>query len=266
MIVKSSASLKNIVTIQIGGSGDIFYPESIAEFKELLIKYPTSIIIGGGSNTYFHDKKYQDPIIVTTKLNNHGTSGKDYYAETGVRLQNLFSFATGVPATVGGALYSNFGAFGKEIKDYLKEIILFDLKQRKELIINSKDFKFGYRSSLLKDNKNLIVLKIIFNAIDPDNNKEEYQNKRKNSQPIGTPNSGSVFKNPAGKSAGELIDNCNLKKTTQGDMQVWENHANVIINKGNGSAKDLTKLLNKIKNNVLSKYNIELEEEIECKV
>jgi len=266
MIVKSSASLKELVTIKIGGSGNVFYPESISEFKDLLTNHEHPIVLGGGSNTYFCDKQYKNPIIVTTKLNSHGKTEDYYYAEAGVRLQNLFSFAVGVPATIGGATYSNFEAFGKEIKDYLKEVIVFDLNQNCELTINKKDLNFRYRSSLLKENNQLILLKAIFLKIDPAINKKEYQNKRKINQPIGIPNSGSIFKNPPGKSAGELIDKCNLKETFSGDMQIWKNHANIIINKGNGSEKDLTNLINKIKSHVWNKYSIALEEEVECKM
>ncbi len=264
MIKKSSASLKDIVSIRIGGTGDIFYPETINEFTELLKTHPQSIVIGGGSNVYFEDIYYQTPIIVTTKLTKIVKKAK-ITAFTGVRLANLFDFAAGTPATVGGALVSNYGAFGHEIGNYLETVEVFDVSQQKTKKILASELEFGYRTSLLKKNPQLIVLSATFKEIRPDLQRQEFLEKRKDSQPQNLPNSGSIFKNPKQNSAGKLIEECQLKGHKVGDASVWQGHANIIVNQGQATAENLQDLITEIKATVSKTHNINLEEEVVCK-
>jgi UDP-N-acetylmuramate dehydrogenase len=86
--------------------------------------------------------------------------------------------------------------------------------------------------------------------------------RRKKSQPIGTKNAGCIFKNPENDSAGRLIDSLNLKNYNIGGIEISDIHANFFINKNNGCADDMIKLIKFVKNEVYKKYNIKLETEI----
>ena len=148
----------------------------------------------------------------------------------------------------------------------------------------NKDCHFGYRDSVFKHNKNLIILSATF-RLKKEKKEEiqkkikEYLNHRKETQPLNLPSAGSIFENPPGFSAGELgeedesssssfaaarlIEKCGLKGKRIGNAEISEIHANFIVNLGKGKAKEVKKLINLIKKTVKNKFGIELEEEIQ---
>jgi UDP-N-acetylmuramate dehydrogenase len=220
--------------------------------------YPTAPIIGGGTNIYFNDRVF-DIIIVTKKLteitnNPDGT----ITAECGVHLADLFDFAAGIPATVGGGIMMNFGAFTKEIKDYVTAVTILEGHTSKT--IPAKDLSWGYRYSSLKENRQL-VLSVTFTHIDLTKSETNLE-QRKKAMPWGKPNIGSIFKNPTGQSAGALIEQCGLKGHSIGDIQISTQHANIFINNGNGTYEDLKALIVLAKNEVREKTGVSLEEEV----
>jgi len=174
-------------------------------------------------------------------------------------------FAWGIPASIGGAVYMNAGAYGGEIKD-----IFFSSEhltcENKEEVYFLKDMKFNYRHSVYMENDNLITrVKFKLNS----GNKEEIKNKmdellkrRKEKQPLGLPNAGSVFKRPSGNFAGTLIDSCGLRGKKIGGAQVSEKHCGFIVNTGNATCDDVLNLIKFIQDEVLKKKNILLEPEI----
>ena len=170
----------------------------------------------------------------------------------------------GIPGTIQGAVYGNAGAFGKSMEDNVKSVEVFDIKTNKIKIFKNKDCRFSYRNSVFKKNKNLIIIsaKIKFQKSNPDKIKQ-YLNYKKDTQPLNFPSAGSIFKNPKGFTAGELVEKCGLKGKRIGDVKVSEKHANFIVNLGNGKAKDVIKLIKLIKTKVKNKFKINLEEEIQ---
>jgi UDP-N-acetylmuramate dehydrogenase len=253
--LKKNVSLKNYTTFKIGGPAKYFFE---AKKKEDLIgaviaakkmKLPF-FIFGGGSNILVSDEGFKGLVI-------------KYGQPLSLYVFNGLEWAVGIPGTIQGAVWGNAGAFGKSMKDVVKEVEVFDLKNKKIKILKNKDCKFGYRDSIFKQNKNLIILsaKIKSKKSNPKKMKE-YLNYRKKTQPLNLPSAGSIFKNPKGFSAGELIEGCGLKGKRIGNVKISEKHANFIVNLGGGKAKDVMKLINLAKKKVKEKFGITLEEEV----
>jgi UDP-N-acetylmuramate dehydrogenase len=193
----------------------------------------------------------------------------------GVNLQRLIKFCSdnnlsglealsGIPATVGGAIVMNAGAFGKNISDRLVSVeTLYNGKINKYY---KDQCKFGYRTSRFLGKKEVIV-SATFKLVETEKELilagiEAYKDLRKSIQPTGR-SCGSVFKNPSGTTAGKLIDSLQLKGYKIGGAKISTEHANFIITEGKATATDVKKLIDYVKKKVLDAFNIELKEEIE---
>jgi len=254
--LKKNIFLKNYTTFRIGGRAKYFF---VARKKEDLIKAILVakkfklpfFILGSGSNLLISDKGYEGLVIKTgTPLSLYVFKGLEW--------------AAGIPGTIEGAVYGNAGAFGKSMKDAVKSVEVFDTKTGKIEIFKNKDCKFGYRSSIFKKKKNLIILSVKIKTKKSDPQKiKQYLDYRKKTQPLNLPSAGSVFKNPKGVFAAELIEKCSLKGKKIGNVKISEKHANFIINLGKAKAKDIRKLIDLIKKRVKKKFKTKLEEEIQ---
>jgi len=254
--VKKNIPLKNYTTFRIGGPAKYFF---MARAKEDLIeailvakkfKLPF-FIFGGGSNILVSDKGFNGLVI------KFGQPLSSY-------IPKGLEWAVGIPGTIQGAVCGNASAFKKSMKDVVKEVEVFDTKTEKVKILKNKDCRFSYRNSIFRKKKNLIILSVKIKSKKSDTKKiKQYLDYRKKTQPLNLPSAGSVFKNPAGFSAGELIERCNLKGKRVGNIKISEKHANFIVNLGRGKAKDVMKLIKIIKNRVKKKFGVTLEEEIQ---
>lgn len=277
---EENVSLKSLCSYRLGGTGrTVCYPQNIQELKTLLQhlkKYGQKfIILGNGTNVVFEDGGVDEFIVCLKKLNSYKINKNQVYAESGVNMfllniicrENSLSgleWSYGIPGSVGGAVYMNAGAYGSEIKDYVKYV--FVLRNGKLKKIKNKDMGFNYRKSNAQLNGDIIV-GAFFNLKNGDaeaikNKQFEYLNKRKQTQPYGKWCAGSVFKTINGISAGKVIDKLGLKSVKIGDIEISNKHANFFINLGNGTSKDLHNLIDYVKAEVLTKENIKLEEEI----
>jgi len=264
---KKNVLLKNHTTFRIGGSAKYFF---VAKTKEELIEainlakklnpspFPKGdrvklpfFILGGGSNILVSDRGFNGLVI------KFGQSLSSYISKG-------LEWAVGIPGTIQGAVWGNAGAFKKSMKDVVEKVEVFDTKTEKVKIFKNKDCKFGYRDSIFKKKKNLIILSVKIKSKKSDAKKiKQYLDYRKKTQPLNFPSAGSVFKNPTGFSAGKLIEDCGLKGKKVGNVKISEKHANFIVNLGRGKAKDVMKLIKIIKNRVKKKFGKTLEEEIE---
>ena len=170
-------------------------------------------------------------------------------------------FLYGIPATVGGLIKMNGGAFGYTIADYLEKVTL--LVNGKLVVKNRSELSFKYRKCLIGKG---IILNATF-RLNYDNSEyilaraKNYLKIRMEKFPIGF-SLGSVFKNPVTKNAGELIEKSGLKGYNINGAEISSKHANFFINKGGAGFEDYLELISLAKNIVLSKYNVLLEEEI----
>ena len=174
-------------------------------------------------------------------------------------------FAFGIPGSIGGAVYMNAGAYGREMKDVVIETTYLDLDGNYHTI-SSNEHEFEYRSTIFhKLNAIILESKLKLQKGKKEDISlimEENNQSRKNKQPLEFPSAGSVFKRGEGFIAAKLIDECGLNGTKVGDAEVSEKHAGFIINRGNATAKDVLDLIKIVKERVKDKTNFDIEEEI----
>lgn len=290
-LLKEKISVENILlnesmskhtSFKIGGPADFFIvPNDTDELthalnicKENNINY---YIIGNGSNLLVKDSGYKGMIIQVYKnMNNITVEDECIVAEAGALLSKIanvacensltgFEFASGIPGTIGGAVYMNAGAYGGEIKDVIVEAKVIN-KQGELTSINKNDLCLGYRKSIIQENKNTIVSAKL--KLHKGNQKEikalidDFNNRRKSKQPIDMPSAGSTFKRPEGYYAGKLIMDSGLRGYSIGGAQVSEKHCGFVINKGNATYEDVVNLIEHIKTTVHDKYGVTLEPEV----
>jgi UDP-N-acetylmuramate dehydrogenase len=176
-------------------------------------------------------------------------------------------FAGGIPGTVGGAVIMNAGAWGSDIASVIESINL--ITSLGEQTINRKDLNFGYRcwNDYGKFTGNAVVsdVKFSLNQEEPEKIRaycRALQGKRKENQPGNYANAGSFFKNPAGESAGRLIEASGFKGTRVGGAMVSEKHANFLVNRGGATAAEVKTLMRRIQDKVKKDSGIDLEPEV----
>ena len=279
-----NASLKKYNTYRIDATcKGLVFVHSVNELIELLKNLKNNnidyIILGNGSNIILASDYYDKVIIKLDKLNNITFNDNIVKVESGYPLPKLsleilkhnltgLEFAAGIPGLVGSSVAMNAGAYNKSMADVVKEITILD-EDLNIRVLKNNELKFRYRDSLLKENKKLIVLEVTLeleygDILEAKELIETRRQRRISTQPLNYPSSGSVFRNPEGMHAGELIEKCNLTGYNINGAEISEKHANFIINKDNCKGSDIINLINLIKDKVKEKYNIDLilEQEI----
>lgn len=276
MEIINKAKIREYTTYKLDGEiKKIYIPEDVLELKDLILKLRKDNIkykiIGNGSNMII-SSKYDGVLIKLSKFDKLDIKDNIVKVGSGYSLSKLvlkcakknlsgLEFAYGIPATVGGAIYQNMGAYGYSIDDIIKNVTLLDGDEIKTL---SKDeLNFGYRDSIFK-HKNLICLEATFELkYSSDVSYKKYMEERKLKQPLEYPSAGSVFLNPIGYSAGKLIEEAGLKGFRVNDAMVSYKHANFIVNVGRARAEDVIKLIRIIQDKVQADTGIYLETEQE---
>jgi UDP-N-acetylmuramate dehydrogenase len=256
-------------------------------------------ILGGGSNVLFSDEGYKGLII---KLQNRKIEFKNstVMAETGLLLSDLIKetairglkgleWAAGIYGTVGGAIRGNAGSFNGSMSDLVKEVEVYDRKQKEKKYFLNKDCQFDYRDSIFKKNKDLIIIrtKLQFKKASKNLIEKKIQEnieRKKEIQPLNYPSIGSIFKNyqvqkkdrslaknfPEFKNfiskgfipAGFLIEEVGLKGKRIGGATFSNKHANFIVNLGKAKSQEVKRLIKIAKERVGSLFGIMLEEEV----
>lgn len=235
------------------------------------------LVLGGASNVIL-PKYYDGVVIKLIGFNKMTNDNGKIYVEANYMLNKLsmelskegytgLEWASGIPGSIGGSIYNNAGAYKFEIKDVLTKVTVLENDEIKELTL--EEMKFAYRTSIFKENKNMIILSCEM-KLEKSNVEEimatinERKEKRLQSQPLDMPSCGSVFRNPEGLVAGKLIDDLGLKGYKIGGAKISEKHANFIVNDGNATYEDIISLIDFIKEKIKKEYNIDLilEQEI----
>jgi UDP-N-acetylmuramate dehydrogenase len=272
-------------SIGVGGKADaLVFPKDVKELGRITAYLNSHHIpycaVGNWTNIIVKDNGYRGVIISLKYMRyfrwNIETDGKVFlYAQAGVKLSDMIAlcmkegftgmeFCAGIPGSVGGAVKMNAGAYGKEIKDILETITLIDARGHAHEA--SRDsLRFTYRDLdlpeetviadalfLLRKNSREEIVKRI----------REIMNQRKTRHPLEYPNAGSIFKNPKGSPAGEIIEAVGLKGARIGDAEISERHGNFIINLGHAKASDILELIGMVKDKVWREKSISLETEV----
>jgi UDP-N-acetylmuramate dehydrogenase len=277
---KNSIKLSEVTTYKFGGYCDNFFDvddESINSEVNFNIKDQELFVLGKGSNLVFSDEGYKGTIVkpninfIKLKDSNSILSlGASTYLPDIARFSKNNSIASlewliGIPGSVGGAVSMNAGAYGYEFADHIKSVKIYDIKSNKIEIKDKDYFEFSYRTAKNLDNK--IILSVDLH-VEKGNSQEiqkqisENLKRRKDTQPAGVYNAGSVFKNPKEGSAGFFIENAGLKGFSIEGVEVSQKHANFFVARKGSKAQSLFELTNYVKNEVFNKFDITLEEEI----
>lgn len=281
--IKMDEPLKNLTSFKIGGPADALVRVSTVDELIKIIRYAKDanipyFLLGNGSNVLVSDKGYRGIIIQLSKDDVEvSVSGDTITADAGVTLSKLsqtamnaslsgFEFASGIPGTLGGALFMNAGAYGGEMKQVVTKVKVLDTDSLHVIELSNEEMDFGYRHSILKE-KNYIALGCEIKLSYSDKEKigaymRELALKRKEKQPLEYPSAGSTFKRPEGYFAGKLIEDAGLGGYSVGDAEVSEKHKGFVINKGNASAKDVRELIDYVIKTVKEKSGVTLEPEV----
>lgn len=277
-VSEKNFEIKTLTSFKIGGViKEVFFPENISEFEQILKANKGIQVFGNLSNTLISSDGYNGKIILTTKMNSIEIEGTKVIADAGVKGPMLaqavcerglsgFEFMIGFPGSIGGEVCMNASANNQAISNHLISVTCYSptlgiVKFSKE------EMQFDYRTSRCQKEE-LIVLQAEFELVQK--TKKEVQADmdkclefRKAHQPLlSIPNCGSIFKNPEGNSAGRLIEAVGVKGLTFGGAKIWENHANFIVNYKSGNSLDVLELMNTMYLKVKERYDIELEPEI----
>lgn len=281
--VEKNVSLKKYTTYRAGGTAKVIVsPKSIDKLLELLkllkdnnVEYK---ILGNGSNLIFNDSVYEPVLIKLNDINHCDINNNVITVGAGYSLISLamkvsrlgltgMEFATGIPGTVGGAVYMNAGAYKSDMGYIVTEVKA--INENLEIVtLYNKDLKFKYRSSFFQTHKKYICIeatiklkygskKLIKEVI------EDRRQKRISTQPLEYPSAGSVFRNPENDYAWRLINVCGLKGYRIGGAMVSEKHANFIINVGNAKGEDIRNLILYVKDTVKKETGVDLKVEQE---
>jgi UDP-N-acetylmuramate dehydrogenase len=281
--ILTSIALADKTTFRIGGSSRFYYaPESAEDCSTALLWAGISAIpvfvLGKGSNILISDNGWPGLTInMTANFNGITWNGLCAECQSGVLLHRLIremldndlcglEKLAGIPGTIGGALYMNAGAFGQTITDAVTHITYIDMHDKLVHTLHKAELSTGYRMSSFSSGTALITSAgFCFTpatGTDAPNAYNEVMSKRKIRHPLDLPNCGSVFKNPAGTTAGTIIDQCGLKGFAAGGAEVSEKHANFIVNRNNAAAADVRHLIAAIQRIVFEKTHILLEPEV----
>lgn len=274
--------MANHTSFRIGGPAKILVlPENSDQIVKTIRLCKTMeqpyLIMGNGSNILVEDEGIDALIIkISEQMSSVEFDGDTVIAESGILLSKLskliqraslkgFEFASGIPGTLGGAIFMNAGAYDGEIKDVIKWVEV--ITPEDEVVrLDSKDLSFEYRTSIVRD-KGYIVLRCALKLEKGDSmiiqeiiNELTY--KRVSRQPLEYPSAGSTFKRPPGYYAGQLIEDAGLRGLRHGDAQVSEKHCGFVINVGKATCNEVMDLIRVIQKVVKDTFDVDLEREV----
>lgn len=303
--IKEHVELASLTTYKIGGPARYFVEATNKEdIKQAIdwaqINSENFCILAGGSNMLVDDLGYDGLII---KMQDKSMSVKGERIEcgsgavfsqvVGISATNSLSgleWGAGIPGTIGGAVRGNAGAYGGSISDVVETIEVYSVEKKRFKIMSRNDCQFEYRESLIKKNKDLIIVSVTLRLKQSDsseiNKKIENNIQARTKLLPNLPSAGCVFKNlffddikkhnpnladeiqeegieKGGKvSVGWLISKLDISGKKIGDTKISLEHANFIVNTGKATATDVVMMISYIKQQARDQYNIQLQEEI----
>ena len=281
--VEENVSLSKYTTYKVGGVCSLLvFPKNVDSLITL-IKYLKNEdipykLLGKGSNLLFSSKPYEGVLIKLDEFNEVEFFKNKITVGAGFSLVKLslmaakrgltgLEFASGIPGSVGGAVFMNAGAYKSDM-GYIVERVKVLTPDLRVIYLENKEMDFHYRSSFLQRHPDYICLEATLRL--QKGKKEaietvikERKQRRVESQPLEYPSAGSVFRNPEGEFAGKLIEDSGLKGKKHGGAMISDKHANFIVNYKDASAEDIKYLIDLAHDTVLKNYNIDMKIEQE---
>ena len=285
--MQENAPLSGYTAARIGGPADVLVfvhkaDELVQAAEQLWEMDIPFVLLGGGSNVLVSDRGVRGVVIINRarllKFNSQAEP-PSVTAESGVTPNDIaqraarlglagFEWAASIPGSLGGAVYGNAGAFDGDMAGNLISVDVFD-RQAGRQTWPVEHLEYGYRTSLLKRSHPPVILLSAELLLRHDDREaiqarmEQFSTQRHISQPPGA-SMGSMFKNPAGDTAGRLIEAAGLKGKSIGNATISSQHANFFINTGQTKSSDMRALIDLAQKAVLDQFGIQLELEVEC--
>lgn len=272
--------LKEVSTFGIGGKARLFTQVSSVEQMQQVLIYCKEqalpfFILGKGSNCLFDDQGL-NALVIHNKISYLEMQEGIFDVGAGFSFSLLgaksaksgftgLEFASGIPATVGGAIFMNAGANGRETAQCLTHVSFVN-EEGELLHLEKKDLEFGYRHSCFQKRKGAIVSAkfALIPSLQARDSQLSIIDYRKKTQPYKEASIGCIFRNPDKDSAGRIIEQGGLKGLSVGDAEVSSIHANFIVNKGKASSQDVLHLIALIQEKVKALTGVTLEMEARC--
>ena len=280
---KLEEPLRRYTAWKIGGPADALLEPlgagELIEAVEIAREHDVPVtILGGGTNVLILDGGIRGLTIrLARALTDVTITGTSVVADAGVLYPVLanttagrglagLEFASGVPGTVGGAVYMNAGAYGSDTSEVLSWADVYKPETGAVERLPNAELELSYRRSALHEHPDWIVLRAAYELEygDPGELKariKEFRTQRMNGSP-NRPSCGSTFKRPEGDYPGRVIEAADLKGTQVGQIEVSPVHANYFVNHGGGTARDALELIEHVKETVFERLGIELELEV----
>src|ERR1019366_2334727 len=279
--LRQGVSLADSTSLGIGGTTDkilLRQYETIPRVMRLLADEQIPYrFLGGGTNVLVADGELAWVVLhLPSARPGVRVEGNAAYVDASADLGGMVTFCAkndlggmegliGVPGSVGGALRMNAGAYGTQIGPHVREVELYRAASGKIETLSGAEIRFDYRHTSFAPDDVMLRVKLelpskpfkdILAGIRVCNE------KRRSSQPLNQKSAGCIFKNPAGGSAGRMIDALGLKGYRLGDAMVSDRHANFFVNTGHASCSDMLKLIDDVRERVRGAYGVELENEV----
>ncbi len=282
--VRFSEPMSRHTTLKIGGPADAYIEARDTGMLVSLVRWclEESIpmtTVGGGSNLLVRDGGIRGVVIATRALRNLERASETVIAvDAGVSTGKLLSSATkwelggleflgGVPGSVGGGLVMNAGTYLGEFKDVTTSVLSLRLTDGKTVSRTNNECEFVYRGSALPTDEVVLSATLTLEPRPLAEIKEvvtSLRARRKEREPKGANNAGSVFKNPEGDFAGRLIESVGFKGTRVGGAECSPAHANWFVNHGDAKAADMLALIAEARAKVSAEHGVDLVLEWKC--
>jgi UDP-N-acetylmuramate dehydrogenase len=278
----SDAAMGPLTTLRVGGSADrLLAVQSRAELLGALRLARDAgcpcFVLGNGSDLVVADAGMRG-LVIRNRARAVAADGLHLEADAGAPMALLvrtsiaaglagLEFGTSIPGTLGGAVWANAGAHGSEMRDVVTTVEAWDPRDDSSSTLDVDACAFGYRDSRFKHAPEVVLSATLVLAADEPPaiaaRVAANQAQRVATQPLADQNAGSVFRNPPGDHAGRLIDVAGLKGLRVGGASVSERHANFIVTDRGARAADVRALGDRVRAEILARFGIGLEYEIE---
>ena len=271
-------------TLRVGGPARVFVqPKDKADFvkivklaRELQLQFK---VLGKGSNLLASDELFEGVVIQTDKgLTDISIEATRVTAGAGVSDIKLaqhvaraglsgIEFLSGIPGTIGGAVFMNAGAYLKEIADVLVRVQVLN-EQNEVVWLDKANLNLAYRQSIFQQQPKLLILEAVL-QLEPGDADEilamikSRKAKRVKSQPLELASAGSTFRNPAGHTAWQLIADAGLRGYSVGGAMVSQKHTNFVVNVGGATAQELADVILHVQNTVYEYAGLLMHQEVE---
>jgi UDP-N-acetylmuramate dehydrogenase len=279
--VRRGEPMARHVSFRIGGPADVLVlPRTLAALDAAVAwlygERVPFVILGRGSNVLIADRGIRGVVLKTGRgQEGVGYDGDRVHAECGVSLPHLsrrtaerglagLEFGAGIPGSVGGAVAMNAGAHGHCLAEVVRSARV--RTPGGQAVWTADDLRFRYRHSRVQDEPAVVLdCELTLHPAPADETVarlEEWLQTRAESQPLGPPSSGCIFRNPDGDYAGRLIDAAGTKGLRVGGAVVSDRHANYILNTGSATARDVLELIELVRGRVRDHAGEDLATEI----